>query len=470
MASVDSRTRVSIDELINSTIISGSVNSSGHLIFLTRGGAEVDGGFIGSQNFGRWSPSASYLPGDMVGYSGQVWRSLAMHTNKPPMLSTDYWQRVHGTDVDDWPQTDTTFDGKNILTSGDWNFATYSGAAATIDLSSYALEIEGSRQSLRIQAPAGSQQSFYQTEEALVRGGDSIVVQVRMKIAGVGTGSTVYAQLLQNDTSGEPAPGAPGLVTTSPTQAAQTVTTSWATYTFNFTAAGSKPRGRIVIKTTAPSGGPITFLTSFVRVRKVATPLWVPEGYVGSLTSDNAHLTYALADEIHLPGGSQVMPDSSGKMGPLTWDAAGKLTTNPTGRLMWVGSVSGASIPATTFTVVANWTVTNATPNFCNLPGTGTSPTGTITVSSAGLYDINATVNWSPNSSGRRMVLIYVNGSEVRRNDIVNNGASTMMQQVTHTQSLAVGDEVAIRVYQNSGGALALSGSPGHDFQIARRF
>lgn len=45
MASVDSRTRISIDELVNGTVISGHVTDD-RLILVTRGGAEIDAGPI----------------------------------------------------------------------------------------------------------------------------------------------------------------------------------------------------------------------------------------------------------------------------------------------------------------------------------------------------------------------------------------------------------------------------------------
>lgn len=55
MASVDSRTRISIDELVNGTIVSGHVTDN-RLILVTRGGAEIDAGsvatnVVGSQTF-----------------------------------------------------------------------------------------------------------------------------------------------------------------------------------------------------------------------------------------------------------------------------------------------------------------------------------------------------------------------------------------------------------------------------------
>lgn len=70
MASVDSKTSIKIDELINGTVVSGYINDSGHLILVTAGGSEINtgsmptSGTVGSSagSIQPWPGSASTAP------------------------------------------------------------------------------------------------------------------------------------------------------------------------------------------------------------------------------------------------------------------------------------------------------------------------------------------------------------------------------------------------------------------------
>lgn len=75
MASVESRTRISLDELINATVVSGHVSGSGRLLLTTRGGAEIDAGNVRfdasgptahAPALGLWFPDLEGAVGDGV--------------------------------------------------------------------------------------------------------------------------------------------------------------------------------------------------------------------------------------------------------------------------------------------------------------------------------------------------------------------------------------------------------------------
>lgn len=91
---------------------------------------------------------------------------------------------------------------------------------------------------------------------------------------------------------------------------------------------------------------------------------------------------------------------------------------------------------------------------------------GNHTVNQAGLYSIKFSASFANSTVGRRIVFIYVNGAEVRRHDVGSGGLATV--QVCHDVPLVVGDILTFRCYQNSGGALALAASPGHDANIMK--
>lgn len=58
MATVQSRTKISLDELIDSTVVSGEISTNGHLLLITRGGAVIDAGYVYG---GASRPDASKL-------------------------------------------------------------------------------------------------------------------------------------------------------------------------------------------------------------------------------------------------------------------------------------------------------------------------------------------------------------------------------------------------------------------------
>lgn len=141
-------------------------------------------------------------------------------------------------------------------------------------------------------------------------------------------------------------------------------------------------------------------------------------------------------------------------------------------------STSALNVQPATWTVVTGWGSTtrygsmqvtgSVVTNPGSAPPNGTAIAGQVQVVEGGLFTINASVTWSSNSTGRRLVAVCINGNEVRRNDL---GASTyqMTQQVVHTMPLVPGDVVSVQVYQSGvTGGLPLSNNTGHTFQVIR--
>ena len=75
----------------------------------------------------------------------------------------------------------------------------------------------------------------------------------------------------------------------------------------------------------------------------------------------------------------------------------------------------------------------------------------TIPTGKGGKYQVNAFVNWDNNSTGRRIVVIYLNGAYFHA--IANETSSGYLGQTgAYVISLAAGDYIETYVYQDSGG------------------
>lgn len=89
--------------------------------------------------------------------------------------------------------------------------------------------------------------------------------------------------------------------------------------------------------------------------------------------------------------------------------------------------------------------------------------TGRFTAPIAGYYAISATCAWAVNSTGIRSIGLYVGGTEMDKTTLgAWNGVVSNLVSVASIY-LAAGDTVDVRVLQNSGGALNLSGNNNYD-------
>ena len=74
MATVQSKTSIKIDDLVNDTVISGQVSANQHLILITRGGAQIDAGYVG----GSGSGGGGSVPAQRFNFpvASQVWTAV----------------------------------------------------------------------------------------------------------------------------------------------------------------------------------------------------------------------------------------------------------------------------------------------------------------------------------------------------------------------------------------------------------
>lgn len=107
----------------------------------------------------------------------------------------------------------------------------------------------------------------------------------------------------------------------------------------------------------------------------------------------------------------------------------------------------------------ANTLVTMDTEEFDN-GAFFTAPSTTLTIPSAGVYNLQATGAFAANATGIRIVEIHVNGT-IRAGASANSiGAGTPTALSAGCSRLcAQGDTVTMRVYQNSGAPLNLEGA-----------
>lgn len=267
MATVDGKTSIKIDELIESSIISGAVNGSGHLILTTRGGADIDAGFIAKQTFGHWSSATSYLGGDVVGYAGQTWQALSNNTNKPPALYTSIWLRIAGDSSKEWAERDPYFNGDSL--SADWDFFWKTGSP-TVVLTSVAGEFETGTQALKISVPTSAIQRFYAKDENMVRDGEIITVSVRARLSATSANARLSVQMIQNFAT-DPVPLASGNVLAASVEGPQALTTSWATYNFTVVAGNTAPRAIMNIIADAGATASCVFLIDRVRIARASS-------------------------------------------------------------------------------------------------------------------------------------------------------------------------------------------------------
>lgn len=101
-------------------------------------------------------------------------------------------------------------------------------------------------------------------------------------------------------------------------------------------------------------------------------------------------------------------------------------------------------------TEVLRWTVKQAG-NFISVP------VAAVTIEVAGFYQLNSTVRLASNSTGERILHFYKNSSGTKfyyRNS--PNTVDELVMNIGGLLYLDVGDQVDVRVYQSSGGALGV--------------
>ena len=270
MATVDGKTSIKIDELINGSVVSGTIAANGHLILTTRGGAQLDAGFLAKPFVGRWTVGVAYKIGDVVGYAGMTWQALQDSTSYAPAFYTDHWQRISGDDGSNWVERDPYFDGNTLSGGGDWEVF-WKTAGVVTEFTSVAGEFETGNQALKSSCPAGGSQRFYARDENVVRDGEVITVSVRARLQASAPTATLSAELFQNDKTNFPGVFVSGASITTPAEGSMNLTTSWKTYTFTFIATAAKPRA-IINFIVAADAETATFFLDRIRIGRATGP------------------------------------------------------------------------------------------------------------------------------------------------------------------------------------------------------
>lgn len=79
-----------------------------------------------------------------------------------------------------------------------------------------------------------------------------------------------------------------------------------------------------------------------------------------------------------------------------------------------------------------------------------------LTIKLAGAYMITGQCSFNTSSTGRRLVLFYLNGGQINAQTTNGNSAAATHVSSTTIKYLAVGDYVEMYGYQNSGGNLSV--------------
>jgi hypothetical protein len=118
-------------------------------------------------------------------------------------------------------------------------------------------------------------------------------------------------------------------------------------------------------------------------------------------------------------------------------------------------NASGQVIPHNTVTTLTSWTTVTDTHAIFN------PSTGVLTVNRSGFIDLSAIVSFSPNSTGDRSILfVFNNATEIGIVDIraVSGSITTGVPTSISCYPVKSGDTFIVRVYQTSGGNLAIHG------------
>lgn len=120
------------------------------------------------------------------------------------------------------------------------------------------------------------------------------------------------------------------------------------------------------------------------------------------------------------------------------------------GLMAYYTSAAGQSITNNTIETVVFGTKVIDRMNMVN------TSTGAITLPSAGQYAFIANTNWTAGALGTRRTYMYQNGASVVLQGLLPNASTDNGGGLSGFINGAAGDACALRVFQNSGGALAL--------------
>ena len=205
--------------------------------------------------------------------------------------------------------------------------------------------------------------------------------------------------------------------------------------------------------------------------------VWVETTQSGSSGTDADAIHDNVADEIHLvtekasPVAADVIlgEDSEDswnkKRFPLTGLlGGGGASASSYARVYNSGNISVPDSSVTTLTFDSErWD----TDNFHDL----TTNPERLTIPEAGFYTVSANVWWSANTSDRRHLHLYLNGTTQIGSDTRTTGAgSNFYQHITTQYYFEAGDYIEVKVYQKSGSTLTINnnGNVSPEFMISK--
>lgn len=268
MATVVSKTSIKIDELLESVINNGYISTNGHLILVQAGGTEIDAGGIDSKRNEQWLHNAPYVSGDITGYAGRSYRAKLANTNKCPAFYSSYWAMVMSCDSEQWVEVDPDFNADSLTE----NYSTFwANGNPTVSMTNVGGEYETGIRGLKVDMPVSGFQRVIPKVENLVRVGEVVEVTVRAKLATLVAGATLNVAIIQNDQDNLPEPFVANAAYSTAADAAQELTTSWATYKFRFTMVASRPRVKVHLILTGSGSSAATFFVDRWHVRRLST-------------------------------------------------------------------------------------------------------------------------------------------------------------------------------------------------------
>jgi hypothetical protein len=190
-------------------------------------------------------------------------------------------------------------------------------------------------------------------------------------------------------------------------------------------------------------------------------------GLTGGGTSGSVTLTNDMATTI-TAAGDIVVGTGSGTYDNLPIGTTGQVLTADTTvspyKVKWATAASGSTfsgVAGTQEVSVANNTLTtvNFTAEYFDTDAyhSNTTNTSRFTVPSgkAGYYMISMLGEWQDNSSGRRLVNFYKNGStKLATLNIAANGANPLGCNLNYVANLAEGDYIEVKLQQTSGSTI----------------
>jgi hypothetical protein len=157
---------------------------------------------------------------------------------------------------------------------------------------------------------------------------------------------------------------------------------------------------------------------------------------------------------------------------PKTYTAAGTVSAGDVytaaAHNIIVTDVNNLIVPAAVFTQkIANQSLANGADTALTFPAAtydtdgmySGSATDRITIQTAGIYQISATVNFTSSAVGERIVYISGGGSRLFMSRVSANASGSTTICVSGSSSLAAAAVVQVFAFQSSGGALNVIGT-----------